>query len=211
MNGLIYTLSSLSGGAPVAGCILAAILVVSLMGLTFAPQLIERNLLRPYQLARKRNLHTWITSGFIHADLFHLAFNCITFWSFGFALERVIGSLRFLLLYLAGLIASDFGTYFKHRDDPNYASLGASGAILAVLFASIIYFPTQSMYLLPLPVPIPAPLFAIGYLAWTIYAARQQRGRVNHDAHLGGAITGVLFVAFTDGAALQRAVRLVFG
>jgi membrane associated rhomboid family serine protease len=197
--------------APVATLILGMILVVSILGLTVAPRIIERNLLRPYNLARRRDLHTWITSGFIHADLAHLLFNCLTFWSFGFMLEARIGSARMFWLYLFGLVASDLGTYFKHRDDPLYASLGASGAIMAVLFASIIYFPTLSLYLFLLPIPIPAPLFAIGYVAWSVYAARQARGRINHDAHLGGAVAGVLFVAFTDGAALQRAFHLVFG
>lgn len=197
--------------APVSTVILGLILVVSILGLTSAPRLIERNLLRPYNLARRRDLHTWITSGFIHADLAHLLFNSLTFWSFGFSLERYIGSTRMCVLYLFGLVASDLGTYFKHRDDPLYASLGASGAIMAVLFASIIYFPTQSLYLMFLPIPIPAPLFAVGYVAWSIWASKHARGRINHDAHLGGAVAGVLFVAFTDGDALVRAFRMLIG
>jgi membrane associated rhomboid family serine protease len=211
MEAILANIDRLTGGAPVAGVILGLILVISIAGLTIAPQLIQRNLLRPFNLARRRDLHTWITSGFIHADFGHLLFNSITLWSFGFALERAIGSPRMFWLYLIGLVASGLGSYFKHRDDPLYASLGASGAILAVLFASIIYFPTRSIYLMILPIPIPAPLFAVGYLAWTIWAAKHGRGRINHDAHLGGAIAGVLFVAFTDGGALQRALQTVFG
>ena len=83
----------------------------------------------------------------------------------------------------------NLGTYFKHRTDQNYSSLGASGAILAVLFASIVYFPGQRLFIIPIPVPIPAPLFALGYLAYSYYSARQARGKINHDAHIGGAIT----------------------
>ena len=209
MNPLFDAWYRLAGGAPAAAAILAAILAVSIAGLSFAPRIIERNLFRPYWLARKQNYSTWVTSGFIHADYGHLLFNSLTFWSFGFALERVMGSPGFLALYFAGLVVSDVGTYFKQRNNPDYASLGASGAILAVLFASIIYFPTQSLYILPIPFPIPAPLFAVGYLAYTIYAARRAQGRINHDAHLGGAIAGVLFVALTDPSALQRALRLL--
>ena len=78
---------------------------------------------------------------------------------------------------------------------------------LAVLFASIVYFPGASLFILPIPVPIPAPLFAVGYLAFTYYAARRGGGRVNHDAHLFGALAGVAFVAVSDPAAIGAAVR----
>jgi membrane associated rhomboid family serine protease len=186
-------------------------LLASLAGLYGAPWLIERNLLRPYWLRRRRQYLTLVTSGFIHADLGHLIFNAITFWSFGFALERIIGTSRFIALYLVGLLASNLGTSYKHRNNPDYASLGASGAILAVLFASIIYLPTQSILIMPIPLPIPAPLFALGYLAYTYYASRHARGRINHDAHLGGALAGIAFVALTDFAACQRALASVFG
>jgi membrane associated rhomboid family serine protease len=115
------------------------------------------------------------------------------------------------VLYAAGLILSSVGTIYKQRNNPDYASLGASGAILAVLFASIVYFPTQSIMIMPIPLPIPAPLFAFAYLFYTVHASRQARGRINHDAHLGGAITGLLFVALTDPAAVRQALRVIFG
>ena len=76
-----------------------------------------------------------------------------------------------------------------------------------MLFASIVYTPSQSIFILPIPVPIPAPLFAVAYLAYTVYASRQARGRINHDAHLSGALAGVAFVVLTDPAALGRAWR----
>jgi len=80
-----------------------------------------------------------------------------------------------------------------------------------VLFASIVYFPTNAIYILPIPAPIPAPLFAVAYLAYTVYASRQARGRINHDAHLSGALTGLAFVAATDPQAVARAIRAMFG
>ena len=100
----------------------------------------------------------------------HLLFNAFTFWAFAFGLERAIGSERFFWLYAVGLLASDFGTWIRHRHQPEYRTLGASGAITAVLFASIVYFPNGSIYILPIPVPIPSPLFALAYLAYTWFA-----------------------------------------
>jgi membrane associated rhomboid family serine protease len=194
-----------------AAIILGVTVIISLLGLWAAPRIIEQNLFRPFWFLPRRQYWTAISSGFVHADLGHLLFNSLTYWFFAFPLERVIGSARFVALYFIGLVASDTGTYFKHRRDPDYACLGASGAILAVLFAFIVYFPTNSIMIMPIPLPIPAPLFAIGYLAYSFYAARAQRGRINHDAHFDGALAGLAFVALTDPAAWVRAGRIVLG
>lgn len=191
--------------SPVASLLLAIILVASLLGLYARPDLVERNLFRPYWLLPRREYTTAITSGFLHADLGHLLFNSITLWAFAFPLERAIGSAKLLALYFFGLLVSDAGTWFKHRHDPAYRCLGASGAILAVLFASIVYVPTASIFILPIPVPIPAPLFAVLYLSYTWWASRSGRGRVNHDAHLSGAFAGIAFVAMVDPDAMVRA------
>ena len=177
--------------------ILVVMLAASVIAL-LSPRLLERAVLRPYLIARRSDYWRLLTSGFVHADIAHLLFNLITFYSFAFTLERVIGAARFISLYFCGLLASSIGTCIKHRDEPNYASLGASGAILAVLFASIIYFPRSRLLILPIPIPIPAPLFAVVYLAWSYYSSRNSQDRINHDAHIAGALTGIAFVALTD-------------
>lgn len=210
MPSLWLALHNAASGAPVAALILIGFTTISVLALSAAPQLRKRTLLRPHRIAQGRDYHTLISSGFIHADYTHLLLNALTFWSFGFALERTIGSPRFAALYFIGLLASSAGTVLRHRSDPGYASLGASGAILAVLFASIVYFPQQSLLILPLPLPIPAPLFAVCYLIYTIYAGRRGTGNINHEAHLDGAITGVLFVAVTEPEALRSALRMLF-
>ena len=194
---------------PGAAFILVATLAASLMGLYASPQLIQRCLFRPYWFLRRHEYHTMLTSGFVHADLAHLLFNMITFYFFAFAFERTVGTIAFLILYLLGLVASHTCTYFKQREHPEYASLGASGAISAVLFAYIVYFPNTTLMIMFLPVPIPAPLFAVGYVAYSYWAARHQQGRINHDAHLCGALSGLLFVAVTQPSAFARLGQLL--
>ena len=186
--------------------ILVVTIIVSVIGLS-SPRLMERALLRPYNVARGSGYAGLLSSGFVHADVGHMVFNLITFYSFAFKLERALGSLELVVLYFSALLVGGLGTCIKHRNDPNYASLGASGAVLGVLFASIVYFPRQPLYILPLPVKIPAPLFAVGYLAYSWYSSRRNRGRINHDAHIFGALTGLAFVLLTDPTTFMDVVR----
>jgi membrane associated rhomboid family serine protease len=201
----------LGAGAPASVLLLATIVVISLIGLYARPALVERHLLRPHGLAQRGDWHTLVTSGFIHADLPHLLFNGFTFWAFGFGLDRSIGTTSFLVLYTVGLLSSSIATWLIHRRQPGYASLGASGAILAVLFAAIVVEPTSSIFILPIPVPIPAPLFALVYLGYSVFASRARIGRVNHDAHIAGAIAGVAYVAITMPGAIPRALGTWLG
>jgi membrane associated rhomboid family serine protease len=154
----------------------------------------------------------------VHGDLMHLIFNMMTFWFFAFMLERRIGGAAFGALYFIGLVGAISTTYLKHRNDPGYGSVGASGAISAVLFAAIVYFPTMSLFILPIPFPIPAPLFAVLYVGYSWYATGGGRfsggpggRRINHDAHLVGALLGLVFVLVTDPQAYTQLQRLVFG
>ena len=195
----------------VALVVFVATIAASLAGLYGSREVIERSLFRPYHFLRRRQYATPITSGFVHADLPHLVFNMLTFYFFAFPLEKQIGPLRFAALYFLALVVSDAGTYLKHRNDPQYASLGASGAISAVLFAAIVYFPWMELFIIPIPLPIPAPLFAVAYVGYSWWSARHARGRINHDAHLGGALFGLLFVLLTDPGAYSKALAWAAG
>jgi len=186
--------------------ILVITIVVSVIGLSSPPFLV-RSLLIPFRVSHGSGYAGLITSGFVHADVTHMLFNLITYYFFAFRLESVMGSTMFVLLYFSAMLIGGLGTVVKHRDNPQYASLGASGAVLGILFASIVYFPRQSISFLLLPIPIPAPLFAVGYLAYSWYSSRIPRGNVNHDAHIFGALTGLLFVLVTDPTAFAAAVR----
>lgn len=198
-----------NNAGPGALTIFALTIILSLIGLFAAPWLVDRCLFRPYWYLRNRQYDTVVLSGFVHADMAHLLFNMITFYFFAFPLEGRVGTFKFVVLYVLGLLISEVGSFYKHRNNPDYATLGASGAISSVLFASIVYFPTSSLFIFPIPIPIPAPLFAVGYLAYTYYSARQARGRINHDAHLGGAIWGLVFVALTDPSAYRSLLQML--
>ncbi len=189
--------------------IFAVTIATSLLGMYRMPRIIDRFLFRPYFFLRRKQYDTIYMSGFVHADLGHLLFNMFTFYFFAFPMERFVGTLRFLILYFVGLVASHSCTYFKHKDNAEYASLGASGAISAVLFAYIVYFPTTSLIILPIPIPIPAWLFAVGYVAYSYWASLHSRGRINHDAHLCGALSGLAFVAVMDFGAFGRLLTVI--
>ena len=210
-DGVMNPIAEAVATTPAATALLAAFVLISLIGLYAAPSLVERSLFRPHWLLPRRQFASIVTSAFVHADLPHLLFNAFTFWAFAFALERAIGSSRLLALYGFGLLVSAAGIWLGHRRDPGYRCLGASGAILAVLFAYIVYFPGASLFILPIPVPIPAPLFALAYLGYSVWAARQARGRVAHDAHLAGAAAGIVFVMLSDWPAVARALQRVLG
>lgn len=137
-----------------------------------------------------------LTHGFVHADGSHLAFNMITFYFFGRIMEPLltgrIGSLGFALFYLAAIVIAMLPSHVRHRHDSGYRSLGASGAVSAVLFAYILLDPWAM--LLVFFVPVPAILFAAAYVIYSAWAMRNPRSRINHGAHLWGGVFGVIFL-----------------
>ena len=159
--------------------------------------LLERLILWPPAVERRKQYDRLLTHGFIHADWMHLLFNMITLWSFGTAVEQVfsewITPAGFVLFYLSAIVVAILPTYLTHRHDANYRSLGASGGVSAVLFSFILFDPWSKLIIFPIPVPIPAFLFALLYVGYSIWMDRRGRDNVNHSAHLWGAAYGVLF------------------
>ena len=196
--------------APASFAILGLTVAVSCLGLFVSPRIIERNLLRPYFLVRDKRYDTLITKGFVHADMSHLFFNMLTLYFFGPYLEARIGTPKFVALYFIGLLIASLGTFLRRRRDPNYASLGASGAINTVLFAFIVYYPLVNIYVF-FAIPVPAFLYAILYLAYSFWASKNARDNVNHDAHFDGALVGLLFVLITEPAAWMSGLSRLFG
>lgn len=168
--------------------------VVSVMGLYVIPGLVETGYLKPYRVVREHTWYELISSGFLHIDFGHLFVNMFTLYFFGTIMERVLGPEYFLGLYLSGLIIAGVPSVIKFRNNPNYATLGASGAVGAVLFAFIFLFPLESIYIFLIPIPIPAFVFAILYLIYSMYESKQARGKINHEAHIAGAVWGIIYL-----------------
>jgi membrane associated rhomboid family serine protease len=170
-----------------------ATLITTLSAWTFAPQFQQQGMLFPYQVWHEKRWFQLFTSSFLHADLTHLAFNMITLFFFGPYLESVLGPVLFTILYVSSAIVSSLPTVYKYKDNPNYASLGASGAVEAVIFSFILFNPFTKLYLFFIPIGIPAIIFGFLYMAYSIYASKRGLGNINHDAHIGGAVYGVIF------------------
>lgn len=174
--------------------------IISLIALNGVPKIIEVGILQPYRTVRNHTWYELITSGFLHANTAHLAFNMITLFFFGPYIERSIGIEHFLILYFSGLIVSSLPSLIRHKDNPEYATLGASGAVEAVLFAAIFLFPHDTLYLF-LAIPIKAWVFAVLFLGYSIYESTKGRGNINHEAHIAGAVWGIIYmVAFIPGS-----------
>lgn len=148
--------------------------------------------LNPYSVVHYKKYHQLISSGFIHIELFHLLFNMFTFFFFAFPLEKMVGTVNFLIIYFASMILADIPSVIKHKDNPDYNSLGASGAISGVLFSYILFQPFSGIMIFPIPIPIPAVIFGVLYLIYCQVALKKFNDRVNHDAHFWGAIAGVI-------------------
>ncbi len=151
----------------------------------------------PPAISKKHQYYRFISCGLIHADYMHLIFNMLTLYFFGTFMEaHYQGELGlqkwyYLALYIGALIVSNIPTYLKHRNDYNYRSLGASGAVSAVLFAFILLYPWQRIVVLVFPVP--AIVYGVLFLVYSAYMSRKGGDNVNHDAHFYGALFGILF------------------
>ncbi|WP_088323371.1 rhomboid family intramembrane serine protease [Polaribacter tangerinus] len=133
-----------------------------------------------------------LTSGFLHVNLPHLLFNMYALYLFGNIVVNVLGTSNFLIIYLGSLLFGSLYTLRYHKNDAYYSAVGASGAVSGIIYASILLYPSMSLYLFFIPIPIPGYIFGVGYLLYSIYGMKKQLGNVGHAAHLGGAMGGFL-------------------
>jgi len=161
------------------------------------------------RILKRREYARLLTSGFLHANWGHLIFNMFALYSFSIGVGAVFGFIRFVIIYFASLVAGNLLALLIHRDDMNYRAVGASGAVSGVIFASILLFPGGSVSFLFLPLSVPSWLFGIGFVLVSIYGIRSRLGNIGHEAHLGGAITGVIITSLFNPDIFENSIYLV--
>lgn len=170
--------------------------------------LFQRLLLNPYIVFKRNEWYRLISHAFVHANFLHLFVNMIVLLSFGRYVESILQQLHamgsigmhqvhFLILYMGAAIVSSLTTLKKHKNDPYYQSVGASGAVSAIVFFSIFFSPLERLYLMAI-IPIPGIVFAIAYLFYSNYMSRRGGDNINHDAHFVGAVFGFIYPILID-------------
>lgn len=170
--------------------------------------------LSPYRVIKNNEWYRLLTHGFVHADTTHLLVNMFTFWCFGTYMEQLFemagfNTVSYIGLYFGGMIMASLHDLISQRNNPNYLSVGASGAVSAILFASVVFDPWGKIYLFAI-LPIPGILFAVLYLVYCRYMAQKGEDNINHNAHFYGAIYGFLYpIVLSPGLLLLFISRLV--
>jgi membrane associated rhomboid family serine protease len=173
--------------------------LISLAGF-YNSELTSKFIFDPYQIHHRKEWWRFITSGFLHADFLHLFINMFVLYSFGQAVEYYYaiafgtkGQWLYLALYLSSLIASSISTYEKNKNNVGYRSLGASGAVSAVVFTTILFNPYSKIYLYGI-IGLPGIVMGIAYLVYSYYMSKKEVGdHINHEAHFYGAVFGMAF------------------
>ncbi len=172
-------------------------------------------LFHPFSIHRHNQWYRFISSGFIHADMLHLLINMFVLWSFGSAIEKHFypaflgsNSLWFYFgLYFGGIVVAAVPSYFRHRNNPNYAALGASGGVSAVVFAIILFAPWQNLYLWGV-LPLPQILAGAAYLYYSWYKDKHAIDNIGHMAHFSGALWGFVYTCLLNPALFGRFLEL---
>lgn len=179
-------------------------------------ELFNKFKLNPYLVVHRKEYMRIFTHALLHSYWGHLIFNMLTLYFFGRLVEKYFitifpaGKLLFGLLYILGILVSSIPTVLKNKNNHLYNSVGASGAVSAVLFAGILFDPHMSIFIMFIPIPIPAFLFGIAYLVYSQYMSRQDKDNINHDAHFYGAVFGFTFPILLKPALISYFFTMLF-
>lgn len=181
-------------------------------------QMFRRLAFNAYDIKHFKNSYRFLSYALIHADWIHLLINMMVLYSFGRVVEQYYGFyfgtkgiLYFILLYVGGTALSTLPSYGKHKDDYSYTAVGASGAVSAVVFASIIFDPLSKIYLFLIPIGIPSIIFGVLYLIYSAYMGKKNIDNVGHDAHFWGAVFGFVFTIVLKPSLLTRLFATLSG
>lgn len=174
-------------------------------------------MMNPYKVKSRGQYYRFITSGFIHQNHMHLILNMFSFYFFGRNIEVIFGMVfgdwgrvYYIALYFIAIVVSDLPSYLKHKDNPGYNSLGASGGVAAVIFASIVFQPVQKICLF-IAICLPGFILGTGYIIYSYYQGRKSNDNINHDAHLYGALFGFIFCVVLYPPSLMGFVNQIIG
>lgn len=184
------------GTAPFILILLAAIVLISYRAIK-DPLLFNR-LKFNVSAVENGEYYRLLTAGFIHVDYNHLFFNGFTLFIFGGNALYGLGTINFILLYLISLLMGNGLAYYYHKKNPYYTAVGASGAIMGIVYSSILMFPEMELAFIFFPVPMPAYIFGVGYLIYTLFGIKSQNDGIGHTAHFGGAIGGIICTLVFD-------------
>jgi membrane associated rhomboid family serine protease len=184
--------------------LIASVVVVSVVS-WLSKGLQNALILNPYRVRKSFQVHRLLTAGWVHADGTHLVFNMLSLYLFTDTVVRILGAPRFLALYVSAVVVAFIPTTLRHMRNPKYNSLGASGAVAAVMFSAVLLDPSMKLYLFFLPIRVPGLLYAVLYLAYSAWHSYRESDGINHDAHFSGALYGVLITYVFEPAKVARA------
>lgn len=176
---------------PILLLLIILIVVFSLFAFNNA-ELFDRYLFSVSAIRNNKQYDRLLTSIFLHAGIFHLLFNLYTFYIFGSSMEKAFGSFFLIILFVSSGVGGNIITLYLKRQEPSYSAVGASGAVSGIIFSAIFLFPGIQIGIFPIPFMIDAWLFGILYILISIVAAAREAGNIGHEAHLGGALIGML-------------------
>lgn len=169
--------------------VIAVTCIISFIGFNDR-QFFDRFKFSTYAILELKQVDRLLSSGFLHADFMHLFFNMFTLYFFSDVIIQSLGNLHYILIYLAAILGGNLLTLWMYRRDMTYTAIGASGGVSGILFCSVALFPHMELLIFPLPIPLPGWIFALLYLAYSVYGMKSSLGNIGHVAHLGGAVVG---------------------